>query len=370
MTLFVLLAALMLSIALAFLMLPLLRRRGRADNGEAEPVPASRTAFVTALLVALLLPAGAIGVYAMIGQPAAFNATNVAQVAPETVDMDSAIAGLAKRLQETPDDQQGWMLLGRAYQALGRFDDARMAIEKAHLLTPNDPDLTVEYAQALALSEPGRRIEGKTRQLLEEVLTLHPEHERALWLLGISDYQAGNYNAAIAVWNRLLPMLPAGSEIASSVRTQIADAEQLLNGSATSDSASVIATSATGQPAATTSADAPRFEVQVSLDPALADKLQPEATLFVFARAAKGPPLPLAIQKLKAGQLPLQVVLDDSMGMLPEMKLGMFDQIVIGARISASGDAMPQSGDLQVLSASLPVNHKQPVVLVINSIVP
>ncbi len=368
MTLFVLLAALMLLMALAFLLLPLLRRQSHTDNGEATPLPATRSTFVSVLLVALLLPASAIGLYAMIGQPAALNAV---QAAPESIDMDSAIAGLASRLQETPDDQQGWMLLGRAYQALGRFDDARVAIEKAHLLTPNDPDLSVEYAQALALSKPDRRIDGKSRQLLEQVVALHPEHERALWLLGISDYQAANYDAAIAIWNRLLPMLPADSEIASSVRTQIADAEQLRagRGSSTPASAAVVAADDADKPAPASS-DAPRFEVQVSLDPALADKLKPDATLFVFARAAKGPPLPLAIQKLKAGQLPLQVVLDDSMGMLPEMKLGMFEQIVIGARISASGDAMPQSGDLQVLSAPLPVNDKQPVVLVINSIVP
>src|SRR5690606_6563386 len=104
--------------------------------------------------------------------------------------------------------------------------------------------LTVEYAQALALSKPDRHIDGKSRQLLEQVVALHPEHERALWLLGISEYQATNYDAAIAIWNRLLPMLPADSEIASSVRTQIADAEQLRGGSAAGTQESARASSA------------------------------------------------------------------------------------------------------------------------------
>ncbi len=118
------------------------------------------------------------------------------------------------------------------------------------------------------------------------------------------------------------------------------------------------------------SAAAPHLTVNVALDPKLKDKLDPDATLFVYARAASGPPMPLAIQRIKASQLPLTVTLDDSMGMLPTMKLSMFPQVVVGARISKSGNAMAQSGDLQHLSAPLDVHRTEPVDLTIDQTVP
>ena len=118
------------------------------------------------------------------------------------------------------------------------------------------------------------------------------------------------------------------------------------------------------------SADAPRLVVEVSLDPKLAGRLDPDATLFVFARAANGPPMPLAIERLKASQLPLSVTLDEGKGMLPEMKLSMFPQVVIGARVSKSGNATPSSGDLQALSAPVDVQRREPVVLSIDQVVP
>src|SRR5690606_9288462 len=125
------------------------------------------------------------------------------------------------------------------------------------------------------------------------------------------------------------------------------------------------ATAGTNEPAPTTDAGAatPRLTVQVSLDPALAAGLDPEATLFVFARAAEGPPMPLSIERRKASELPLTIVLDESKGMLPNLKLSMFAQVVVGARVSRSGTATPQSGDLQALSAPLDVTRREPIVL-------
>jgi cytochrome c-type biogenesis protein CcmH len=123
-------------------------------------------------------------------------------------------------------------------------------------------------------------------------------------------------------------------------------------------------------PAAQAVTTAPRLTVQVALDPKLKDQLDPNATLFVFARAASGPPMPLAIQRLKAGQLPITVTLDDSMSMMPAMTLSKFPQVVVGARVSKSGNAMAQSGDLQVLSASIDVRRAEPVALSIDQVVP
>jgi cytochrome c-type biogenesis protein CcmH len=408
MTLFVILAAAMLALALAFPLLPLLRHRhasavangaegkrlkalkdalaaGVIDDDEYRtklaalpssdaPVAAGgrRLALNAALAVAMLLPIGAILLYQMKGEPAALDpAQLVASNTPSTeehgVDMDQAVAGLVAKLKANPDNADGWALLGRAYQSMGKFAESRDALKHAYELMPDNHDLTVEYAQALALSNEGRRIIGESRALIEGVLKADPDHQRALWLIGISNYQAEDFNAAITAWNRLLPALPPDSDIAQSVRAQIADAQKL---GGTVAAVSLPAATPSTVAAAAADENSPKLTVNVSLDPKLKERLNSGATLFVFARAENGPPMPLAIHRGPATGLPLTVVLDDSMGMLPSMKLSMFPKVIIGARVSSSGNALAQSGDLQVLSSAIDVNRKEPVDLVIDSVVP
>ncbi len=410
MTAFLLLAALMLGAALAFVVVPLLRharsapahdplaRRQRAlDAALAEgvidaeehaakraaldaasvPVPRpSRLAFVALLLAAALLPAAAIVLYRLVGAPEALDPANLVAQAPTHADrgpeLEKAIAMLAERLKQQPDDVEGWALLGRAYQAMNRVPEALDALRHAHELAKDNAMLTVEYAQALALSSPGQRIEGEPRALLEGALKQEPQNQRALWLLGISDYQAGRYDEAIARWNVLLPLLRGDSEVAQSVKAQIADAEAKRDGkpapvaaATTTEGAAPVASDSAGE-----AASSPKLMVEVSLAPALKEKLDPAATLFVFARAASGPPMPLAIRKLRAGDLPVTVTLDDSLSMMPNMKLSSFPQVVVGARVSKSGNAMPQSGDLQTLSSPIDVKRTEPMALTIDTVVP
>jgi cytochrome c-type biogenesis protein CcmH len=264
---------------------------------------------------------------------------------------------------------------------MNRVDESLDAYRHAHELAKDNTAITVEYAQALALSAPDHRIAGEARDLLDAVIKADPTNQRALWLLGISDFQDKQYDAAIARWNALLPLLAEGSEVAQSVKKQIAEAEAHRDGKAlpekpvTSADASIApnaARPATDANAAAPSAstDAPKLTVKVALDPKLAGHLDPDSTLFVFARAASGPPMPLAIQRLKASQLPLTVTLDDSMAMMPTMKLSLFPQVVVGARVSKSGNAMAQSGDLQTLSAPIDVHRSEPIALTIDQIAP
>jgi cytochrome c-type biogenesis protein CcmH len=409
MAIFVLCAASMIAVALAFVLVPLLRhRRAGADGGLGErqrraldealaagvidageharkraalastaqaPARPSRAAFAALLLVALLLPASALLLYRLVGTPQALDPANLAtNDGQRAADMDQAIAALAARLAEQPDDVEGWALLARAYQATGRAQESLDAYRRAHALAKDNTGITVEYAQALAVVAPGHRIEGEARSLLDGVLAADPDNQRALWLVGISEFQADRYDAAIARWNHLLPLLGPG-QVADSVREQIALAEARRDGKeAPAPLPSTNGTGAAASAAATDSgmatANAPRLTVQVALDPKLVDRLDPAATLFVFARAASGPPMPLAIQRLKASQLPLTVTLDEGNGMLPNLRLSMFPQVVIGARVSKSGNAMPQSGDLQALSPPTDVQRKEPIALVIDQVVP
>ena len=407
MTMFFLFAALMLAAALAFVLVPLLRH-GRAGAAHApsrqlraldEALAAgvidadeharkraalaatkdtaharSRGAFTAMLLVALLLPASALLMYRLVGAPQALDPANLV-AAPAVAgeagpNMDEAIAMLAARLEARPDDVEGWVLLGRAYQTTGRADDALAAFKRAHETSPTHPAVAVEYAQALAMARPDHRIEGEARTLLERALQADANNQRALWLLGISAYQAQRYDEAIAHWTTLQPLLEPGSTVAESVKQQIAEAVARRDGTPPADAvAATPPPRATAKPAAVTAAS-PRLTVQVALHPKLAAQLDPQATLFVFARAADGPPMPLAAERLTASQLPLTVTLDESKGMLPNMKLSMFPQVVVGARVSKSGEPQSRSGDLQGLSAPIDVMRSEPLDLVIDEVVP
>lgn len=417
-TAFVLLAGLMLLAALAFVLLPLLRHgRGAAapaaaarrralddalaagvitaeehlaklagleqqDLGNATaPPPRSRSAFHAALLTLLLLPAAAIGLYSHLGNvraldTAVMDAGRAMNGAPGP-DMDQAVQGLADKLAKNPDDVEGWLLLGRAYKSMERFAEARDALKNAYDRAPDEIEIQVDYAEALALAGETRRIEGRARELLDGALKTDPNHQRALWLLGIADYQAQNYASAVARWELLRGMLPPEAPVRESLERQIADARQRggLGAAAPAQTAGVESPTAGGTaPAAAatpaTGAADVRLSVTVSLDPKLRDKAPAGASVFVFARAASGPPMPLAVQRLTLADLPAKVELTDAMGMLPTMKLSQFPEVVVGARISASGNAKAQSGDLQTLSAPLDVNSKATIDLVIDQVVP
>ena len=418
------LAALMLVAALAFVLMPLLRsgsvaadpaaearrklktlEQARADAiltdaeyaakrsalaeamlGLIDTKPArSRSTFYAALAIALLLPAAAITLYRYVGEPRALDAAALTASAAQTPadhgpDMEAAIVKLADKLKQSPDDAEGWTLLGRAYKATQRFNQARDALKHAHDLAPDDVDITVEYAEALALASPDHRIQGEPRDLLDKALKADPQNQRGLWLSGIAESQVGNYDAAIAIWNRLLPLLPKDSDVADSIRKQIAQAQALRDGKPLpADDEADSADASAAQSSAVTASEAappapasggPQIVVEVALDPKLKDKVAPGDVLFVFAKAANGPPMPLAIQRLTAAQLPASVTLTDGMGMMPSMKLSQFPQIIIGARISKSGQAIAQTGDLQTLSTPLPNTRSEPVKLTIDQVVP
>jgi cytochrome c-type biogenesis protein CcmH len=407
MPLFVLLAALMLAAALAFVLPTLLRghmpppdakkKLKALDDARAAGIlsdaeyaakrralgsdlvdalaksAAPRRSHAAAFVIALLLPASAILLYRYVGNPQALDPTALSAPDEHGQSMEQAIAGLAAKLQQDPNDVDGWTLLGRAYEATEHFTDARDAFKHAHDLAKDDPDITVAYAQALALTGPTRRIEGEPRALIEGVLKAAPDNNRALWLLGISEYQSAHYDAAIAAWKHLIAVAPQDSDIFATVQEQIASAEAARDGRAPPERTTVVPARDETPPTQTreiATIAGPQLHVEVALDAKLKDRLAPGDVLFVYAKAANGPPMPLAIQRMPASQLPVSVTLTDGMGMLPSMKLSQFPQVIVGARVSKSGNAIAQSGDLQTLTQPLPVSATTPIKLMIDQVVP
>lgn len=398
-------AALMLLIALALVLRPVLKApsdphaaqrraldRALADGVidatehaakraalDATPAAADRRAprpWGLAAALAVLLGGGAVAIYLSQGTPAALDP--LARTAPDPGEIDRLLAALRQRLAEAPDDAAGWALLARSERTLGRLAEAGAAYARAAALAPGDADLLVEAAETIAMARPDRSLAGEPRALLERALATAPTHQRGLWLFGIAQAQAGDVAAAIDTWTRLSALLPPGSEVAQAVAGQIAEARARRDAEAGTAAA---ATATTPTPAATPASPEPptetappagtRLEVLVELAPALATRVPAGAVLFVFARAAEGPRVPLAIQRLPASDFPVAVMLDDSQAMVAGMTLSSQPRLVVGARISASGNATPQPGDLEALSEPFEAARvPQPLRLTIDRIVP
>jgi cytochrome c-type biogenesis protein CcmH len=242
--------------------------------------------------------------------------------------------------------------------ALGRYQDAIGALDKAVAMIPNDPDLLADYADALAMTS-GQTLKGKPMEMVNRALKLDPNHEKSLWLAGTAAYNDGNYSGAIAYWNRLLKQMTPGSKESQQVMSIIAEAQDLASGK----------TPAPVAQATSTEASTAKVAGVVSLSPDLAGKVAPSDTVYIFAKAAQGPPMPLAAFRAQVKDLPIKFDLDDSMAPTPMAHLSDFSQVIVGARISKSGDPMPQSGDLQGVSNVVPVGSSG-LQVKINSVVP
>lgn len=309
----------------------------------AVAAPARSIARPVAWSLVLLLPLASVLVYLQLGDLRPLSASAPAPAAADANhsltpgQIEARVAALAERLKAEPGNAEGWVMLGRSYVVLGRFRDAAMAWRRAVELMPGNATLLADLADVVAMSQ-GKRLAGEPAALVQRALDADPRHVKALALAGSVAFEARDYAAARGYWERLLAVVPAQSDVARSIQGSIA---QALKMEAALGVAAAPATTAT-------------LAGEVSLSPALAARLTGGETLFVFARAAEGSRMPLAIVRQPVGTWPVRFVLGDAMAMSPELRLSRHAQVVVGARISKSGNATPQSGDLVGLSAVVP----------------
>ena len=322
-----------------------------AATPDSRTSSSTRAAWIAALALVALLPATALVFYLVLGNPQALDA-NVARgrlAEPEIVAM---VEKLAARMKAQPDDPKGWLLLGRSMGALQRYDESADAYAKAAERLPSDVDVLADWADATAMAQ-GRKLAGKPSEIVQRALALNPKHLKSLALAASAAMERRDDKAAIGYWNRLLAELPPDSDYARDVRGTIAQ----LGG-----------TAATPQEPPKAAA-AGRISGRVSVAAEIASRVPPQATLFVYARAAKGPRMPLAILRATARDLPLDFVLDDSMAMQSGATLSSATAVVVEARLSASGQAAPSSGDLSGESAVVAPGANN-LSITINRIVP
>ncbi|MGH8583132.1 MAG: c-type cytochrome biogenesis protein CcmI [Gammaproteobacteria bacterium] len=303
----------------------------------AEEAPARRSGRhgITASVVVVVTLGLSVLLYESLGSREAAQASIAAgleQQARQTA-MQAAVQSLEARLRSTPEDGRGWQLLGRSYLALNQPGNASEAMARAKLLLGDDPDLLVDYARALAATQDGQ-LAGRPQALLEQVLEKRPGHPMALYLAAAAYEQQGDMAKAKAYLERLEEQTEPDSAAHRWVR------EALAGLSDTPDPALRRVPTSAGAAGAS-------IQVRVALAPSLRPRAAPDDTVFIFARATEGPPMPLAVVRRRVADLPVTVTLDDSQAMAPQFRLSGYAEVRIGARVSKSGDPMPQPGDLQ-----------------------
>ncbi len=383
--------------------------------GQEEVVTKTHGKFANiavSTLIVLTLPVAAVYLYLEIGDTRGLlpqaQLASVTQMQQHPGSTSEAPAGhnnfmsvldnLITRLSSNPEDIEGWFMLARTYAIMNRYGEAASTYAKLNEMVPNDPQILSDYADVLAMTNDGSLV-GKPAALIAEALELDPEYPKALALAGTVEYEKKDFDQAAMYWERLLAVIPAESELAQSVKESIADARNLAgkeagvqpvqvaagvktevvstveeeeSSSVTTSSASVVESQHSSTDSSPASPAGPllmSISGTVAISDAIASNVNPNDTLFIYARAETGPKMPLAILRLKAGDLPTEFTLTDEMAMTPAMKLSSFPNVVIEARISRSGQAVPSSGDLQGLSAPVKIGNND-VAIVIDTRIP
>jgi cytochrome c-type biogenesis protein CcmH len=313
-----------------------LQRRVIDDTQGVDDTASARAPKKTMLALGLLLPIVAASLYLLLGSPATLDPVNGPQRAATPQDMDRLVANLAMKLEKDPDNLQGWAMLARSYKMLGRNAEAEQAFVRAGSFLDNDAQLLAIYADLAATNANGD-FSGKPAQLLEKALRVDPQNAMALWLSGTAAFRANQFDVAIRIWERLVPQVEPNSDDARMLQQGIT-AAYAAAGKADPD------TPAKPQSKEPTNSDS-SVRGLVELDAALKEKAGAGDTVMVIARVP-GTRMPVAVLRVPVSSLPLKFTLDDSLAMSPQARISGASTVEIEARISKSGMAQAESGDL------------------------
>lgn len=309
----------------------------------ALPAPARSPRRLIAGVAALIVLVAAAG-YWWTGSPgqlaagpdgARANPHTSAEVAPHATDteqMAAMVDALAERLKDDPKNAEGWAMLARSYTVIGRQADALKAYERAVALRRDDAELLADYADALALKNK-RQLAGEPMKWVERALQADPRNLKALALAGTHAYERKDYKGAVRYWQQLMDYGTPDNELVQQIEPGLARAREQAG----------LPAVAARAPSATLGSS---ISGTVTLAPALARQASPEDTVFIFARDAQGSRMPLAILRKQVRDLPYRFTLDDSLAMSPAAKLSGARQVIVEARVSKSGEARAQPGDL------------------------
>jgi cytochrome c-type biogenesis protein CcmH len=302
--------------------------RGETDSEK------SRGTWMAAVVL-LAIPVASVLLYLVFGEYRVIENPQLVHAAPQQqtaaapeMSLEQMTQAIEQRLKANPEDAEAWFMLGRTLMAREEFDPAVAAFQRSNDLLADEPGILFALADALAMQNNGNLL-GEPEALLQRGLKLAPRFPNGLWLAGMAAEQRQDYKAAHRYWTQLLPLIADNPDSTREIQGMLAtleDRDPQLAKTVTSGSGA-------------------RIKLQVDISPELKAKARPDTTVFVYAKAMQGPPMPLAVRKLKLGDLPVTLTLSDDDAMLPSMKLSSFDQVIVGARVSSSGNPVAQSGD-------------------------
>ncbi len=328
------------------------------------PRSAQKSAPILATALIFLIPIGAVAAYWASGHRGVPDTSPVQDEQMASLALEDLISGLEAKVSADPNQAEGVYLLANTYMRLGRFRESANTFKHLRTLTDDDADTLSTYADALVMAND-QNFNAESRDLLDTAIQLEPNHIKSLWLGGMAHLQTDSPEQALTYFSRLKPLIKDDPESLQTIKPMIEKARTLLG----EERADAII-------AANTNADEPinsgasAITVNVVLSPSLLGQVSPDDVLFVFARAKEGPPMPLAAARKTVADLPLQVMLDDSMAMLPQMALSQFSDVVVSARISKSGQPTAQPGDLQSELVETTTSGAEAIDLIISNIVP
>jgi cytochrome c-type biogenesis protein CcmH len=318
------------------------------------------------VLIAIFVPLLSISMYVTLGSPEGMKMIPGQQ--PERIaanpqqnqagSIREMVMKLVEKLKENPENADSWFMMGRTMMNLEQYKEAVTAFRKVLSLTGDDAVTLVSLADALAM-QYGGVLDGEPKLLLEKAIILDGNNVTALWLLGMAAERRENHQLSLSYWEKLYPMLENGDPTKDTLANLIAEAKSgLENGG-----------SVTANIAPAKSTNSAQIRVSVRISDELRASTSGNELVFIYAKAMSGPPMPLAAVKMKVSDLPADVILNDSMAMMPQMKLSSFDKVIIGARVSKSGQPVSQMGDYEGEIANISVkNQKEVVTVIINKI--
>lgn len=337
-----------------------------SDTDEPSANKESNAVLIT--LLCTLIPFATLFVYQVTGTPAALISDNIST--PENAigekGVDELIAGVEQRLQENPNDLQGWTILAQTYLTLGRYQDAIKANQNILQIAGESAAVYTQLADASAMLAGGN-LAGQPNEYLQKALSIDAQYPQALWLAGLGAAQIGDTQTANSHWNKLLPLLANSPQQQQELREIIAQTN-----AETAQLEPNIAQQAQAQEIPTDGDTVVEFTgltVQVSLDPNIQSQTDSTDSVFVFARAKNGPPAPLAVKRLTISDLPATVSLSDNDAMIEQFKLSLFENVVVVARVSKSGNPIAQVGDFESLEYESSNSNDETIELIISELV-
>ena len=344
-------------------------KTGSESESQTPLGAASLSDWTLNTLVIVLLPILAFALYYRIGQPQLASSDGAMLVTEQSPSdekpmptIEELVLGLEDRLKQTPEDETAWWMLTRSYMALGRFDDALQSVERLNEISGDTAPVMLLKANAMMLVKEDSFV-GEPEELIQRSLELEPESVSGLWMAGLAARERGDEESAITYWQRLLPLVEADEAASEEILGLLAE---------------VLGADATGAVLAKNKNETANKKVQasnsVTVNVTLAlefkEEYEPDDILFVFARADDGMPMPVAASRLRVADLPASLILNDEQAMMPSRLISSFKEVEVLARISKSGQAIAQSGDLSSAVVLSRIGAAETVELLINQRVP